>query len=134
MHFFAFAALAILGSASARTLPRQVTQVPINNTVSPEVALKSGGNVPNAPPPANISTNGVASFQAALYLENFEVGFFNEGLYNLTHLWGSKNDLVEVFEVIDAVRLKFIFLPPPQDYRVNASFSKNKSTSPQSLV
>lgn len=68
--------LIFLGLASTCwTAPASLSQSVISN---------AGGNIPNAPDPKNISSNAIAGFTIANFVENVEASFFAQAVANMS--------------------------------------------------
>lgn len=94
MHSVALAAFALLTASSVSAALMQAK--PDN------VADTAGGNVPNGPPPANITDAAITHFQGVNFLENLEAAFFEEGLKNLTE-WNDRGYLNFTIDVVTKV-------------------------------
>lgn len=85
------------------------------------IEKQAGGLLSNAPPPRTLSQAGIANFQLIAFNENFEVGFFDNIIKNITnHVPGfeikssfkwAEADILEILKTVKAVssisRLKF---------------------------
>ena len=76
-----------------------------------QIALLAGGDAPNGPPPANISSSAIKGFTGANFLENMEEAFFKQGLQNLS-AWDMPERIIEIVSKVHAVSSYYSNSPP----------------------
>lgn len=88
---FSVAALSLSYLAAASPLPRSSSPFPLkdgfpnpNKTELQQIELRAFGTLPNGPPPANISRDGILNLQLIAFNELFEVAFFDSLIHNIT--------------------------------------------------
>lgn len=88
---FSVAALGLSYLAATSPLPPSSSPFPLkdgfpnpNKTELQQIELRAFGTLPNGPPPANISRDGILNLQLIAFNEIFEVAFFDSLIHNIT--------------------------------------------------
>ncbi|KAI9726785.1 MAG: hypothetical protein M1828_000641 [Chrysothrix sp. TS-e1954] len=86
MHFsFALAALPALAAAAPFSFPLSDGFPNPSKASQAKIATVAGGSLPDAPPPPSLNQSSLDALKLIAFNEIFEVAFFTELLYNVTH-------------------------------------------------
>lgn len=95
----ALALLTISAFASPLVIP---SGTPPNHKDPLPLSKLAGGGPPDAPLPANISDTAVTVFTVVNFLENFEGGFFTQGI-NWIKQWNYEGELDALLDIITSI-------------------------------